>query len=73
MKEWIVEWLAEKTTWLGFFTAAAAFGLELTDAQQSALASVQEDYWRGRIASTKEALKLVRGTYRRVSMGEQDV
>jgi hypothetical protein len=46
---------------------------ELVECEQSALASVQEDYWRGRIASTKEALKLVRGTYRRVSMGEQDV
>lgn len=40
MKEWIVEWLSEKTTWLGFFTTAAAFGLELTEAQQSALATL---------------------------------
>lgn len=40
MKDWIVEWLTEKTTWLGFFAVAGAFGFNLSDAQQSALASL---------------------------------
>ena len=40
MKAWIVEWLTEKTTWLGFFAVGATFGFELSDAQQSALASL---------------------------------
>lgn len=46
---------------------------ELIECEQSALASIQEDYWRGRIASTREALKLVRGIHRRITMEEQDV
>lgn len=46
---------------------------ELVECEQSAAASTQDDYWRGRIASIDEALKLVRGVYRRVSMGEQGV
>jgi hypothetical protein len=38
MKEWIIEWLSEKTTWGGAIALATAFGMpELTDPQQAAL------------------------------------
>lgn len=45
---------------------------ELLECEQSALASTQEEYWRGRVASTKEALKLVRGVHRRVTVEEEN-
>lgn len=39
MKTWIIEWLAERTTWAGAITLASAFGFapNLTDPQQTAL------------------------------------
>ena len=40
MKEWIIGWLAEKSTWLGFFAVASAFGFSLTEPQQYALAAL---------------------------------
>jgi len=36
----IKSWLKEKSTWLGFFAVGAAFGFDLTDAQQSAIAAL---------------------------------
>lgn len=39
---------------------------ELVECEQSASASVHGDYWRGRIASTQEALKFVNGVLRRI-------
>lgn len=33
-------WLAEKSTWLGFFAVASAFGFNLTEPQQYALAAL---------------------------------
>lgn len=40
MKEVILAWLMEKTTWLGIFASAAAFGFELTEPQQTALSTL---------------------------------
>ena len=39
MKDWIIEWLAERTTWAGALTLASAFGFapNLSDPQQTAL------------------------------------
>jgi hypothetical protein len=39
---WILDWLAEKTTWVGFFAASSAFGFSdgLTDPQQAALIAI---------------------------------
>lgn len=39
---------------------------ELLECEQSASASIHDDYWRGRIASTKESLKLINGVLRRI-------
>ena len=36
----IKRWLAEKSTWLGLFAVASAFGFELTEPQQYALAAL---------------------------------
>ena len=38
-------WLKEKSTWLGFFAVGAAFGFELTEAQQFALATVAASFF----------------------------
>jgi len=40
MKEIIFAWLMEKTTWLGIFAAGSAFGFNLTEPQQTALATL---------------------------------
>lgn len=40
MKNWIIEWLSEKSTWLGFFAVGSAFGFNLSEAQQTALAAL---------------------------------
>ena len=39
MKDWIIEWLAERTTWAGAITLAGVFGFapHLSDPQQTAL------------------------------------
>lgn len=40
MKTWIINWLSEKTTWLGFFAVGSAFGFDLSEPQQTALAAL---------------------------------
>jgi hypothetical protein len=47
MKYWILEWLAEKTTWTGMFLVVSAFGFAptLTDGQQSALIAVAVSFF----------------------------
>ena len=42
----IKRWLKEKTTWLGFFAVAGAFGLpELSEAQQTALSALAVSFF----------------------------
>lgn len=42
----IKRWLKEKTTWLGFFAVAGAFGLpELSEAQQAALSALAVSFF----------------------------
>jgi hypothetical protein len=36
----IKSWLSEKSTWLGFFAVGAAFGFDLSEAQQAALSAL---------------------------------
>jgi hypothetical protein len=38
-------WLKEKTTWLGFFAVGAAFGFDLSEAQQTALAALAASFF----------------------------
>lgn len=45
MKDIIFSWLMEKTTWMGIFTAAAAFGFELTEPQQTALSALAASFF----------------------------
>lgn len=47
MKDWIIEWLAEKTTWTGMFFVVSAFGFApaLTDGQQSALIALAVSFF----------------------------
>lgn len=40
MKTWITNWLSEKTTWLGLFAVGSAFGFDMSEAQQTALAAL---------------------------------
>ena len=40
MKNWIIEWLSEKSTWLGFFAVGGAFGFDLSEPQKTALAAL---------------------------------
>ena len=46
MKEWIIGWLAEKSTWAGAIALASAFGMpELSDAQQTALVALGASFF----------------------------
>jgi hypothetical protein len=47
MKDWVFEWLSEKTTWVGFFTAASAFGFadSITQAQEYALIAIAVNFF----------------------------
>ena len=46
MKDWIIGWLSEKTTWAGIITLATAFGMpELTDAQQAGLTALGASFF----------------------------
>lgn len=46
MKDWIIEWLAEKSTWAGILALGAAFGMpELTDAQSTALMALGASFF----------------------------
>lgn len=51
---------------------ALRFEGELLECEQSATASVHNEYWRGRIASTQEALKFVHGVLRRLEVTDND-
>lgn len=39
MKQFLLRRFAEASTWLGALAVAAAFGMDLTDAQQNAIAA----------------------------------
>jgi hypothetical protein len=45
MKRWVMNWLAEKTTWAGFFTLGGAIGLPLDASVQSALVGIAVSFF----------------------------
>ena len=46
MKDWIIGWLAEKSTWAGIIALSAAFGMpELSDAKQAALTALGASFF----------------------------
>jgi hypothetical protein len=46
MRNWLIAWLGEKSTWLGLFTAAAAFGLpHFTEGQEAALTGLAVSFF----------------------------
>lgn len=46
MKDWIVSWLAEKTTWVGIVALASAFGApHLVEGQETALVTLAASFF----------------------------
>lgn len=42
---WVLNWLAERTTWAGFALAASTFGMSLEPHQQSALIALAVSFF----------------------------